>query len=147
MGLMKVSIAGVLIGVLVDVASSLLAGIPFALYFVSKVNPSQRVGPHASEALSAAMHANLPLYSADLFVGLVCSALGGYVAAVIAKRNERLNGTLSCFLCVALGMALLILGLDREPRWLQLLLLIASPVFAFVGGSLRLRQRMAHAAI
>ena len=144
---MKVSIAGVLIGGLVDVASSLLAGIPFAVYFASKVDPSQRVGPHASEALSAAMHANVPLYSADLLVGLTCSALGGYVAAVIAKRNERLNGTLSSCLCVSLGVALLLLGLDREPRWLQLLLLIASPIFAFVGGSLRLRQRMAHAAI
>jgi hypothetical protein len=144
---MRVSIAGVLIGGLVDVASSLLAGIPFALYFASKVDPSQRVGPHASEALSAAMHANVPLYSADLLVGLICSALGGYVAAVIAKRNERLNGTLSCYLCVALGVALLILGLDREPRSLQLLLLIASPVFAFVGGSLRLHQRLTHAAI
>ena len=144
---MKVSIAGVLIGGLVDVASSLLAGIPFTLYFASKVDPSQRVGPHASEALSAAMHANVPLYSADLLVGLICSALGGYVTAVIAKRYERLNGTLSCLLCLALGVSLWTLGLDREPRWLQLLLLIGSPVFAFVGGSVRLRQRMAHAAI
>jgi hypothetical protein len=144
---MKVSIAGVLIGGVVDVVSSLLAGIPFALYFASKVDPSQRVGPRASEALSAAMHANVALYSVDLVVGLICSALGGYVAAAIAKRNERLNGTLSCYLCVALGVALLLLGLDKDPRWLQLLLLIASPVLAFVGGDLRLRQRLAHTAI
>jgi len=141
---MKVSILGVLVGGVVDVVASVLGGLPFALYSTFKLSPSQRMGLHSSEAVSAAIHANLPLYSAQLAVGLLCSILGGYVAASIAKRHERLNGTLSCFLCVSMGIPIMLLGLESDPRWVQFLMLVASPVLAFVGGDLRLRQRLAH---
>jgi hypothetical protein len=141
---MKVSIPGVLIGGLVDVVSSVIAGLPFALYVALKLDPSQRIGPHASQAVTAALRANFPLYSAELLTGLLCSVLGGYVAAAIAKRQEHLNGTLSSWLCVGLGITTMFLGLSREPVWLGILLLLASPVCAFVGGDLRLRQRRSH---
>jgi len=144
---MRVSIPGVLIGGVVDVTSSFVAGLPFALYSVFKLNPSQRVGGQGSGAVPAAIHANLPLYAAELVVGLLCSALGGYVAAAIAKRYERLNGLLSSYLCVGLSVALMLLGWDKDPRWLQALLLVASPALAFAGGDLRLRQRRARSTI
>lgn len=143
---MRVSILGVLVGGVVDVGSSFLAGIPFALYFVSRLEPSQRVGPHASEALSAAMHANVLVYATELLTGLLCSALGGYISAAIAKRHERLNGMLSCYLCVGLGVIAVCFGLDKDPRWLQVLLFLASPALAFVGGDIRFRQRLRAAA-
>lgn len=75
--------------------AALLMPLPacFALFSTFKLDASQRIGPHSSEAVSAAIHANVPLYSARLIVGLLCSILGGYVAAAIAKRHERLNGT------------------------------------------------------
>ena len=141
---MKVSILGVLVGGVVDVVTSVLGGLPFALYSTFKLDPSQRVGPHSSEAVSAAIHGNLPLYSAQLAVGLLCSILGGYVAAAIAKRHERLNGTLSCYLCVGMGIVAMSLGLERDPRWIQFLMLAASPALAFVGGDLRLRRRLSN---
>jgi hypothetical protein len=141
---MKVSIFGVLVGGVVDVVTSVLGGLPFALYSTFKLDPSQRVGTHSSEAVSAAIHGNIPLYSAQLAVGLLCSILGGYVAAAIAKRHERLNGTLSCYLCVGMGIVVMSLGLERDPLWLQFLMLVASPALAFVGGDLRLRQRLSH---
>jgi hypothetical protein len=141
---MKISIFGVLVGGVVDVVASVLGGLPFALYSTFKLDPSQRIGPHASGAVSAAIHANLPLYSAELAVGLLCSILGGYVAASISKRHERLNGTLSCYLCVGMGIVVMFLGLERDPRWIQFLMLVASPALAFIGGDLRLRQRLSH---
>jgi hypothetical protein len=145
-GLMKISVFGVLVGGVVDVASSVVAGLPLALYSTFRLDPSQRIGPRASEAVSAAIHANVPLYVAQLIIGFLCSILGGYVAALIAKRHERLNGTLSCYLCVCMGVVAMFLGLEKDPYWLQFLLLISSPALAFVGGDLRLRQRLAKSA-
>jgi hypothetical protein len=139
---MRVSILGVLVGGVVDVVTSVLGGLPFALYSTFRLDPSQRIGPHSSEAVSAAIHGNLPLYLAQLAVGLICSILGGYVAAAIAKRHERLNGTLSCYLCVGIGIVAMSSGLERDPRWIQFLMLTASPAFAFVGGDLRLRKSL-----
>jgi CHASE2 domain-containing sensor protein len=141
---MKVSIFGVLVGGVVDVVSTVVTGLPFSLYVALKVDPAQRVGPHASQAVSAALHANVPLRVAGLLVGLLCSVLGGYVAATIAKRYERLNGTLSCYLCVGLGILSISLGLSKDPLWQQGLLMLASPAFAFVGGDLRARQLRSH---
>jgi hypothetical protein len=137
---MKISVLGVLVGGIVDVVSSVLAGLPFSLYVAFKVDPAQRVGPHASEAVSAVLHASTPLHLVELLLGLLCSVLGGYVAATIAKRHERLNGTLSCYLCVGIGILSMAVGLSKDPHWQQALLLLASPAFAFVGGDLRLRQ-------
>jgi len=137
---MKVSVLGVLVGGVVDVVSSVLAGVPFYLYLALKLDASQRGGPHTSEAVTSALHANAPLHGAELLVGLLCSVLGGYVAAVIAKRHERLNGTLSCYLCVGIGIASIAGGLSKDPLWQEAILLLASPVFAFVGGDVRRRQ-------
>jgi hypothetical protein len=105
-----------------------------------QIDPAQRVGPHASEAASAVLHASTPLHLVELLVGLLCSMLGGYVAAAIANRHERLNGTLSCYLCVGIGILSVAVGLSKDPLWQQALLLPASPACAFVGGDLRLRQ-------
>lgn len=143
---MRVSILGVIVGGFVDVVLSVLLGLPLALYSALKVAPSQRVGPHASDAISAAIHADFLAYSAQLIIGLLCSVLGGYIAATIAKRHERLNGTLSCYLCVSLGILGIVLGLSKDPLWFQALLMISSPALAFVGGDLRHRQKLARRA-
>jgi len=99
----KVSVKGVLIGGIVDVCSSFLMGIPFAIFALSKVDvahtPKDQIGP----AIMAVTRGIPWLYGAELLVGLACSVLGGYVAGWLAKHDELLNGTLSSFLCVALG--------------------------------------------
>lgn len=137
---MKISVLGVLVGGVADVVCSVLTGLPFSLYAAFKVDPAQRVGPHASEAISAVLHANTSLRLLELLMGLLCSVLGGYVAATIAKRHERLNGTLSCYLCVGIGVFSVAVGLSKDPLWQQAVLFLASPAFALVGGDLRLRQ-------
>ena len=138
---MKFSIKGVLIGGIVDVVASVVFGLPFALYATSKVDLSNTPNAQASAAVTAAIHGNVSLYIGKLLVGLACSALGGYVAAWLAKHNELLNGGLSSVLCVALGTYTVWTGKDSNPHWLQVLLLVASPLLALLGGDLMRRQR------
>jgi uncharacterized membrane protein YfcA len=137
----KVSVKGVLIGSVVDIIASVVLGLPFALYTVSKVDLSHTPNSQASAVVTAAIHGNVPMYTAQLLVGLACSVLGGYVAAWLAKHDELLNGGLSSLLCVALGIYTVATGKDSNPHWLQILLLVASPLMALLGGDLMRRLR------
>jgi len=138
----KISVKGVLIGGIVDIVSSVVLGLPFALYTALKVDLSHIPTSQASTAVTAAIHGNVPLYVAQLLVGLACSVLGGYVAAWLAKHDELLNGGLSSVLCVAGGIYVLATGKDTNPHWLQALLLVASPLLAILGGNLMRRLRL-----
>jgi len=137
----KVSITGVLIGGIVDIVSSVILGIPFAIYVLFRLDlaqiPQDKIGP----AVTSAMHANIPLYICELLVGMCCSVLGGYVAAWLAKHDELLNGTLSPCICVLIGIYSVASGKDSHPIYVQILLLIASPVLGLLGGQLRLMQK------
>ena len=135
----KVSLKGVLIGGVVDMVASVVLGLPFALYTTLKVDLSHT--PNTQAAVTAAIHGNVPLYAAQLLVGLACSVLGGYVAAWLAKHDEWLNGALSSVLCVALSIYTISTGKDSNPHWLQVLLLMASPLLALLGGDLMRRLR------
>jgi hypothetical protein len=83
------------------------------------------------------------LYLAEMLVGCGLLLLGGYVAAWLAKHDELLNGALSSFLCVVLGIFTIFSGKDLNPLWVQLLMLVASPLLGLLGGSLRLAQKRA----
>jgi hypothetical protein len=138
---MKVSFKGVVIGGIVDILASVILGLPFAIYAMSKVNLSRIPSAQASGAVTAVIHGNVLLYLGQLLVGLACSALGGYVAAWLAKHDELLNGGLSSVFCVALGIYTISSGKDPNALWVQMLLLFASPALALLGGELMRRQR------
>ena len=137
----KVSLKGVLIGGIVDVVSSSLMGVPLAVYAMSKVDVAHTPKEQLGSAIVAVSHGTPWLYGMQLLVGLTCSVLGGYVAARLAKHDELLNGTLSAFLCVAIGIYSIASGKDSNAHWVQILMLISAPVCGFLGGYLRLRQR------
>jgi hypothetical protein len=137
----RLSFKGVLIGGVVDVVSSFMFQMPFAIYVAFKVAQMQIPRSQYPTAVTAMLHGNAMLYSAQLLVGLACSVLGGYVAASIAKREELLNGALSAFLCVGLGLWEMASGKDSDPIWLQLMLLAASPTLAALGGGLKQMRR------
>src|SRR5258708_37155719 len=126
----KVSILGVGLGAIVDIVSSFLLGAPFAFFAASRADLSHLQPEQISDAIKAAIHSNVPLFAAQTAMGLVGSMIGGIVAAGLANREELLNGTLSSFLCVILGGAMIALGKDSNPLWLQVLMLAASPIFA-----------------
>jgi drug/metabolite transporter (DMT)-like permease len=81
------------------------------------------------------------LYGLQLTIGLACSVLGGYVAARVAKHDELLNGLLSSFLCIAIGVISIFSGKDSQSVLVQIFLLAAAPAFAFLGGYLRQTQK------
>jgi hypothetical protein len=139
----RLSVKGVLIGAIVDVVTSVMMGIPFAVYATLRLDlahiPKDQIGP----ATTAAIHGSTGLYLAELLVGCACSVLGGYVAAWLAKHDELLNGALSSFLCVALGIFTISSGKDWNALWVQLLMLVASPLLGLLGGFLRLTQKRA----
>jgi hypothetical protein len=131
-------------GGLVDVMTSIVLDMPLAVYGMAKVNTSHISENRTTTAVMAATaQQSISLYVAQLLIGLACSILGGYVAAWLAKRNELLNGALSSFLCVLLGICTMALGKSSDGLWVQLLLLVASPVMALLGGELMRRRRRA----
>ena len=137
----KVSVKGVLIGGIVDVVASVVLGLPFAFYTMSKLDLSNTPKEGIESTVTAAIHGNVPLYVGQLLVGLACSVLGGYVAAWLAKHDELLNGGLSAFLCVALDIYTVASGKDSNTLLVQILLIVASPLMALLGGDLMRRLR------
>lgn len=138
---MKVSLKGVMIGGIVDILSSSLLGMPFTAYALSKVDLAHTPKDQLGHAIAAVSHSTPWLYGTQLLIGVAGSVLAGYVAAWLAKHDELLNGTLSSFLCVAIGIYSIASGKDSHAHWVQLLMLIGAPVCGFLGGYLRFRQR------
>ncbi len=136
----KVSPKGVLIGAAVDVGTSLLLGIPLVIYAMTKVDLTHTPKDQLGSTITTAIHGNAALYAVQLLIGLGCSVLGGYVAAWLAKRHELLNGALSSFLCLALGVYAITSGKDSNAHWVQLLLFVGSPACASLGGYLKFMQ-------
>jgi hypothetical protein len=137
----RISIRGVLIGGIVDIVASLVLGIPFALYLISKLDVAHTPKDQVGSMILAAMQGNVPVYVAQLVVGLACSVLGGYLAARLAKHDELLNGALSSFLCLVLGVFTLSSGKESHPLVVQILLFAASPALGLFGGYLSILRR------
>ena len=135
----KISIKGVLVGGVTDIVATNILTLPILIYATNKLDLA-RASP---EQLQAALHANTSLYALQLLIGFGCSALGGYVAAWLAKHDELLNGSLSSFLCIAFGIYSLAASPGSNYRWEELLLLPAGPAVGLLGGYLRRRQRQA----
>jgi hypothetical protein len=97
--------------------------------------PSAQQAP----ALMDAMTHDTSLLVTGMVAGSLCSVIGGYVAARIARREPLLNGALSAWLCLPLGVYAMFAGSDALPLWVHLLLLPMSPVLGAVGGLVWLR--------
>ena len=136
---LRVSTLGIVIGGITDVVSSSLLAIPVVIYVMVKYDLLH--SPNGAAAIASSIHSSPWLYGLQLTIGLGCSALGGYVAALIAKHDEPLNGLLSSFLCVAIGVYSVFSGKDSQPLLVQIILLAAAPGFAFLGGYFRQSQK------
>ena len=71
---------------------------------------------------------------------MACSVLGGYVAGLIARHGHLLNGALSSWLCLALGIYTLAAGKNSHSVGIEILMLALSPVLAFCGGYIGQRR-------
>lgn len=143
MNIKRVSIKGVLVGGIVDVVGTVVLGMPFAVFAIARdffVHvPADRTG----HAIQPAAKGAIGLYIGLLLVGMLCSVIGGFVAARLARHDELLNGALSAFLCVSQGIYSLASGKDSHPLLLQVLMFVSSPALGLLGGYLRLKQTRA----
>jgi hypothetical protein len=140
----KISIKGVIIGAIVDVVASGIAGIPLILYVIMHMKTvDAQSGP---AAIVSHIHADLTLHSIQLAFGFACSVLGGYIAARIARRGEVLNGTLSSFLCILFGIYAATSGTLLVSPAEHALLLAASVAAAAFGGFLARKPAQFRAA-
>lgn len=72
-------------------------------------------------------------------VGILCSIVGGYVAAQMAKERELLYGASSAILCTAFGVYAIVKGHHYEPK--ILLLEPLSLLLGTLGGYLYLTKK------
>jgi len=78
--------------------------IPVTFYVMSRLDIAHIPQDRLAAALTAAMKGNPLIYGIQLALGMACSVLGGYVAGLIARHDHMLNGALSSWLCLALGI-------------------------------------------
>ncbi len=136
----RVSWMAVLLGGIIDVGGTSLAGIPVVFYVMSTSDIVTLPQAEQMAAVTAFLKAHVVLYVVLAAVGSAFSVFGGYMAAFFAKRSEILNAALSSYLCLAFGISSLLSGNEQMPTWLFLLLLPLSPLLAALGGYLRIRQ-------
>ena len=138
--LRKVSIIGAGVGGIVDIVATNLASLPVLLYVMSTREFVDLPRSQVAAQVLAQLRGSAELYITLGLLGCLCSVLGGYVAAVLAKRAEVLNGALSAWLCLSFSVYGMTTGQDQLPLWLTLLLLPGSPSLGALGGYLRLAQ-------
>ena len=135
---------GVLLGGIVDIVATNVVAFPLAIVAAVGANLSGVPASERGKALVAVMQASPGIRISGLVLGALCSVLGGYVAARLAKRGELLNGALSAYLCVGLGIYSMLPGHSTLPAWQHLASFVASPLLGAYGGYLwaRAAKRM-----
>lgn len=126
----RIALKGVAIGNITDIVATYVVMLPLMVYFaISSGLPPAEI-----------LKESTVLYVSYAILGGVCSVLGGYVSARIAKHDELLNGALSSILCVGGGMYAVISGGAADDLWMHLVFLPLSPALGALGGYLRSRQ-------
>jgi len=136
----RMSLKGVVIGNITDILSTNVVLFPVMIYIVvsSGLSPDNAAG-----SVAKILKASTLFFVSSCILGSLCSVLGGYIAARIAKHDELLNGGLSSILCVASGVYGLISGGAAGHLWTHLVFLPLSVALGMLGGFLRARQSMA----
>jgi heme A synthase len=137
----RISFKAVWIGAVTDMVSSTISGALIAIAFVVILHLTRIPSDPLDWTLLKPENQNSLLYCIQVIVGAACSVLAGFVAAWVAQHDELLNGALSSFACVLLGI--LAVAADKDPhlRLTHILLLIASPLFGLLGGYIRHRLK------
>jgi hypothetical protein len=130
----KISYKAVIIGSITDIITTNITAAPLFFYILHTMS---KAGMSQAEIQSTVLltYRTDPIYfTLGMFLGGLCSILGGYVSARIAKEHELLNGALASFLCVGGGVYSLFVGSSGQPLWYHLLAIFLSIVLATLGG-------------
>lgn len=136
----KISINGVLLGGIADIVATNLLMIPLFVYVARQIDVGQFPANRMSHMITLDIHASPELYSIQAAIGIFCSGLGGYVAAWLARHDQLLNGALSSWLCICLGLYSLLSGIHESSMAMLVIGLLVSPVAGLAGGYVRLKQ-------
>jgi hypothetical protein len=139
-GMKRISLKGVAIGNIADIVSSNIIGLLLAAYILISSAPSGLADGSATQVLMASSFYRVSV----IILGALCSVMGGYVSARIAKRDDVLNGALSSALCVGFGVYALLSGSAAGHLGLHLALLPVSVALGALGGYLSSRRRAQH---
>jgi len=136
----RLAIRSIIVGGLVDVFASNFFGTisqVVVLLILSIRHTSLEDAPAATRVIVAG---SALFFAAQLVIGALCSVLGGYIAARLARHDERLNGAFSSVLSVVSGIVVIAIGHNPEHFIQHVLILPLKPIFGYAGGYLRERQ-------
>jgi hypothetical protein len=136
----RISILGFMIGSIVDVVGSNIWGVVVTIYVMISFNLLSGSPAEMTDKVLNIFRTDPLIFSLNFIVGSFFSILGGYIGAYIAKHNELLNGALSSFLCVSIGIYSIVNGSYSSSLALALASLLLSPLLGIFGGFLRLKQ-------
>lgn len=134
----KLSFLGVFVGGVVDVLGTSIMGLPFMVYVVASSGLAHASPDRITDAVMTAVHGNALLLVMNWLIGALGSAIGGYVAAWIAKRNYPINGAFSAWLCILSGVGSWLTGSVHASPLDHVMGIVLSPCFGALGGYLRL---------
>ena len=130
----KISFKGVIIGSITDIVSTSITSVPVVFYLVHSMTKAGMSKAEIHTTLLTTLRTDPFYLTLGLILGGLCSILGGYIAAKIAKENELVNGALASFLCVGSGLYSLYAGTSGQPWWLDLIEIVISIILATLGG-------------
>jgi hypothetical protein len=137
----QISPKAVILGGITDIVATNLTGIPVAVFALVQTGAYALPKAEQTKTVMDALQ-NVPsLYVTQMLLGSLCSILGGYIAARIAKRGAVLNGALSAFLCVGSGLYSLLTAPSSMSPWAHAGFFILSPALGAAGGYLWQRRR------
>lgn len=136
----KLSLKGIAVGAIADIVLTNIAALPLMFFIIHSLKAANVPHEQMSAAVTEAIMGNPLYFLLSSVTGGICSIIGGYISAKIAKHDEILNGALSSILCVGIGIYAFMGGSGTIPLWRHVILLILSPALAAFGGLLRQRQ-------
>jgi hypothetical protein len=137
----QISPKAIAAGAAVDIIATNVVTFPLLVGVMAKLATDGLSTAQQTAALRDAFDASPGLYTTSLLVGSVCSVLGGYVAAHIARRRELLHGALSAVLCVGFGLwAWRDVAASGVGVWEHVAYAVLSPSLGAFGGAVRRRR-------
>ncbi|HEV8388554.1 MAG TPA: hypothetical protein VGQ35_01865 [Dongiaceae bacterium] len=129
----SISVKAVIVGGLFDVVTSFVAG------FILTLAIALSSGVQNIEEIKQASGSETVQLVATV-IGAAISVAAGYLAARMAGRGELINGSLSSFLCAAIGIYTIAARWPEHAEASDFIKLAVVPPLGLLGGYLRLRQ-------
>ncbi|AXC14644.1 hypothetical protein ACPOL_5396 [Acidisarcina polymorpha] len=132
----RLSAKAIVIGGLAGILTSGLGAVLLVSLVMSRLGTLHSTRSHAHTTVALAMQRSGPVQAAELLLGFGSSVLGGYIAARLSGHDELVNAACSSLICLSVGILSLASGHDSQSLIVQVLILLASPLFGLFGGYL-----------